>query len=144
MFVELYGWYEDLERDYVFVAMEYVGGGDLSKYLKTPTIRFEAREITRQLLEGLVVMHERHIAHRDIKPQVMTSCDSFSWVNLFINFTEHPGCFNSTRMGKTRRFRSFETGAGYLFTYHNWNTGIFCPGTVWIIAEKVKTSGCVH
>lgn len=50
--------------------MEYVEGGDLSQYLKDPIIRLEAKEITRQLLQGLVIMHERLICHRDIKPKV--------------------------------------------------------------------------
>lgn len=67
LFVQFYGWYEDRDRDLVFLAMEYMKYGDLSKYLNTP---LDAREITRQLLDGLIVLHERQICHRDIKPQV--------------------------------------------------------------------------
>lgn len=50
--------------------MEFVQGGDLSRYIGDPVIRSEAKEITKQLLLGLVVMHERLICHRDIKPKV--------------------------------------------------------------------------
>lgn len=52
--------------------MEYVEHGDLERYLNkyAPKAKSEVKEITRQLLEGLVVLHERHICHRDLKPQV--------------------------------------------------------------------------
>lgn len=70
-FVRFYGWYEDIARDFVFLAMEYLAHGDLSQYVKDPIIRLEAKEITRQLLQGLVIMHEKRICHRDIKPQVL-------------------------------------------------------------------------
>lgn len=69
-FVKFYGWYEDIAREFVFLAMEYIAGGDLTKYIKDPIIRTEAREITKQLLQGLAIMHERRICHRDIKPAV--------------------------------------------------------------------------
>lgn len=68
LFVLFFGWYEN--RDFVFIAMEYIEHGDLSQYLKTPGSRSNAREITRQLLEGLAVLHEKKICHRDLKPQV--------------------------------------------------------------------------
>lgn len=69
-FVQFYGWYEDMAGEFVYMAMEYVEGGDLSRYLADPIIRLEAREITKQLLQGLAIMHERKICHRDIKPKV--------------------------------------------------------------------------
>lgn len=52
--------------------MEYIEHGDLSQYLKItgPCTDEDAREITRQLLDGLVVLHEIKICHRDLKPQV--------------------------------------------------------------------------
>lgn len=52
--------------------MEFLEHGDLEQYLKTFGVeaKKDAAEITRQLLEGLVVLHERQICHRDLKPQV--------------------------------------------------------------------------
>lgn len=69
-FVQFLGWYED--SNFVFVAMEYIEHGDLSQYLKSsgPKAKSEAKEIVRQLLQGLVILHERYICHRDLKPQV--------------------------------------------------------------------------
>lgn len=52
--------------------MEYIEHGDLSQYMKKPgtCTPGNAREITRQLLEGLATLHELKICHRDLKPQV--------------------------------------------------------------------------
>lgn len=70
LFVQFLGWYKD--EEFIFLAMEYMKHGDLSQYLVNfgPKARLEAKEIVRQLLEGLVVLHERNICHRDLKPQV--------------------------------------------------------------------------
>lgn len=54
--------------------MEYIEHGDLGKYIAEYKTKVEAREITSQILEGLVVLHEREICHRDLKPQVR--CES--------------------------------------------------------------------
>lgn len=52
--------------------MEYVVHGDLSQYMTDYSVkaRSEAQVITSQILEGLVVLHQREICHRDLKPQV--------------------------------------------------------------------------
>lgn len=53
--------------------MEYVQLGDLENNIiansgKVP--ESEARDITRQILSGLKIMHAESFAHRDLKPQV--------------------------------------------------------------------------
>lgn len=52
--------------------MEYIEHGDLAQYIAThgDQAKRDAREITSQVLEGLAVLHERRICHRDLKPQV--------------------------------------------------------------------------
>ncbi|EOO03023.1 putative calcium calmodulin-dependent protein kinase type 1b protein [Phaeoacremonium minimum UCRPA7] len=65
-FVKSYGWYET--SDAVFIAMEYLEHGDLQKHLTGPLPEVEAKEISSQLVEGLVFMHDNGFAHRDLKP----------------------------------------------------------------------------
>lgn len=69
-FVKFLGWYDD--KDFIYLAMEYVEHGDLAQYLKSlgRQENENAVDITKQLLKGLVVLHDRHICHRDLKPQV--------------------------------------------------------------------------
>lgn len=50
--------------------MEYLELGDLEKYLGIPLPEVEACIITKQLLEGLIFMHDNQFAHRDLKPGV--------------------------------------------------------------------------
>lgn len=57
--------------------MEYIPYGDLGHFLKTSG-RFSVtnvKQITRQLLEGLAMLHGLNITHRDMKPQVRTALD---------------------------------------------------------------------
>lgn len=53
-----------------WMAMEYMGGGDLARYLKQqgpPLIDIGLRWL-RDALEGLAYAHRRNILHRDLKP----------------------------------------------------------------------------
>ena len=62
------GWYEN--DDYIYIAMEYISYGHLRHYLNVERSEGEAKAITRQLLEGLLVIHQEGFAHRDLKPEV--------------------------------------------------------------------------
>lgn len=62
------GWFEN--ESTVFIAMEYLRHGDLQKYLQKPLPEREARQIARQLAEGLDLMHKNNFVHRDLKPLV--------------------------------------------------------------------------
>ena len=54
--------------------MEYLKEGDLTRYINTlaPLSQETVKSISKQLLEGLKVMHQEGIAHRDIKPAVLS------------------------------------------------------------------------
>lgn len=70
LFTLFFGWFEDLHS--IYITMEYIWCGDLSKYIKEHKneARAGAKDIASQVLEGLAVMHARGICHRDLKPQV--------------------------------------------------------------------------
>ena len=50
--------------------MEYLDGGDLTKHIGIPLPQETVQNISKQVLEGLEVMHQQGIAHRDLKPAV--------------------------------------------------------------------------
>ncbi|PUU79023.1 kinase-like domain-containing protein [Tuber borchii] len=53
--------------------MKCLPEGDLTKYVDTPLPRETVQNISNQTLEGLKVMHQEEIAHRNIKPQNLGS-----------------------------------------------------------------------
>ena len=50
--------------------MEYLKEGDLTKHLGAPLLQETVQNISKQILEGLQVMHRHGIAHLDLKPAV--------------------------------------------------------------------------
>jgi len=52
--------------------MEYLQEGDLTKYIGKPLPQETVKTISMQILEGLKVMHQEGITHRDIKPTVLS------------------------------------------------------------------------
>ena len=62
------GWFEEPEA--LDIAMEYLPEGDLTKHLDSPLQQETVQTISKQILDGLKVMHEKGIAHRDLKPAV--------------------------------------------------------------------------
>lgn len=65
--VYFHGWYDN--DKYIYLAMDFFALGDLSRYLSNPLPEDEVKDITRQLLRGLVAMHDMGFTHRDLKPQ---------------------------------------------------------------------------
>ncbi|CUS11450.1 unnamed protein product, partial [Tuber aestivum] len=81
LFVEFLGWFEEPET--LYIAMEYLQEGDLTGHIDTPLPQETVRDISKQLLEGLEVMHQQGIAHRDLKPaNIFVVSMSPVWVKL--------------------------------------------------------------
>ena len=66
--MEFLGWFENPEA--LYIAMEYLKESDLTRCISMPLLRETVQNISKQLLEGLKVMHQQGIAHRDLKPAV--------------------------------------------------------------------------
>jgi len=66
--VKFLGWFEEPET--LYIAMEYLPEGDLTKHLGWPLQQETVQTISKQILEGLKVMHQKGMAHRDLKPTV--------------------------------------------------------------------------
>ena len=62
------------DADFVYIAMEYMAIGDVSKTF-TNDYRWnesDTKAVIEQVLHGLVAMHKESITHRDLKPEVCT------------------------------------------------------------------------
>ncbi|PUU79622.1 kinase-like domain-containing protein [Tuber borchii] len=81
LFVEFLGWFEEPET--LYIAMEYFKEGDLSRHTCAPLPQETVKNISKQILEGLKVMHQHGIAHRDLKPaNIFVVSMSPVWVKL--------------------------------------------------------------
>lgn len=58
----------ELEDGRLYLAMEYVSGGDLRRYRGKAVPPGQALEIVREVAEGLAVVHDNGLIHRDLKP----------------------------------------------------------------------------
>ncbi|XP_064645922.1 ovarian-specific serine/threonine-protein kinase Lok-like [Lineus longissimus] len=59
----------DVDSGTFYIGMEYMTGGSLAGKIKgSPLPKDNLRTYTHQILCGVKFLHEKHIAHRDIKP----------------------------------------------------------------------------
>lgn len=67
--VQLVDFYE--ENDYFFLVMEYMTGGDVFDRIveKNHYTEKDARDLVHALLKAVKFMHDKGVAHRDLKPQ---------------------------------------------------------------------------
>ncbi|GLV32474.1 Death-associated protein kinase related [Carabus blaptoides fortunei] len=74
------------ERSEMVLVLELAAGGELQRVLDTDEClgELEARRAMRQILEGLLFLHDRNIAHLDLKPQnlLLTSDEPNSDIKL--------------------------------------------------------------
>lgn len=55
----------------LYLAIEYMEYGDLETFILNNNVpENDLKTVTRQLLEGLKIMHGNNFSHRDLKPQV--------------------------------------------------------------------------
>ncbi|KAG0640816.1 kinase-like domain-containing protein [Tuber brumale] len=81
MFVELLGWFEGPAN--LYVAMEYLEQGDLTKHIGIPLPQDTVRNISKQILKGLEVMYQEGMAHHNLKPtNIFVVSMSPVWIKL--------------------------------------------------------------
>ena len=113
--MQFLGWYES--DDYVHIAMEYISHGHLRQYLKVERTESEAKTITRQLLEGLLVIHQKGFAHRDLKPEVRLPVIPVQAAQLTRGI-EYSCILHISHMGQNCGLWAGETSGGrYGFSY---------------------------
>ena len=58
------------EHDLAYIAMEFLKGGDLTKYIKSHTLLSvpQVLSIIRRAADGIDYAHKNNVVHRDIKP----------------------------------------------------------------------------
>ncbi len=95
--------------------MEYFELGDLYQHVKSSITELDAKIITKQLLEGLAVMHEHGFTHRDLKPQVRATFCRLAclhsidcWKNIFVA-ARSPWWVKIGDFGITKRIESAQT-----------------------------------
>ncbi|KAK2471583.1 hypothetical protein H9L39_16876 [Fusarium oxysporum f. sp. albedinis] len=80
-FVKSFGWYRGTED--LFISLEYLPLGDLQSYLNRTSVlpEDEVRQVTRQILYAVGVLHDEGFAHRDLKPAniLIKSCPPSAW-----------------------------------------------------------------
>ena len=82
--VTFFGWFEDAGN--LFITMEYFGLGDLENHISESMTENEIKDITTDVLNGLLIMHSENFAHRDVKPSnifvVQKPPNSRWWVKI--------------------------------------------------------------
>lgn len=80
------------------LILELAAGGELQRILEGDEClgELEARRAMKQILEGLAFLHERNIAHLDLKPQnllltIENSCEDIKLCDFGISRVLEPG-----------------------------------------------------
>ncbi|UNI18220.1 hypothetical protein JDV02_004502 [Purpureocillium takamizusanense] len=131
-FVRSYGWFEN--DDSVYITMEYLENGNLGQHLKKPLPEAEARQITGQVLEGLIFMHQNGFTHRDLKPEkIMVVTTGPDW---FVKITNSgskksdggvgrmPTAWPDTQNHNPPEDLSFRPSQVFTSSYDMWSLGV--------------------
>ncbi|CAH0055552.1 unnamed protein product [Clonostachys solani] len=85
LFVKVFGWFEN--QDSVFISMEYLELGDLSRYLSTPFPINQTHQIISQLLQALEFLHSHMLTHEDLSPSnILIAAQHPEWIVKIAGF----------------------------------------------------------
>ena len=104
-----------------YIEMEHLSEGDLTKRIGSPLPQETVRTISKQILDGLEVMHQKGIAHRDLKPAVWSLSLKFPLIILYRKNTnrcvEYFCSFDASPPSQAGGFRNIQTDPAS--RYHN-------------------------
>lgn len=66
VFVKFFRWFQDSLN--LFISMEYFELGDLEQHIIESITVDDLKDIIKDVLNGLRIMHSENFAHRDLKP----------------------------------------------------------------------------
>ena len=81
--IKLYDIFEN--EDFIYIIMEYCGGGDLFSYIKKRGFKLQeerACEIIHKICVAVYFMHSYGIIHRDLKPENILMTDSTDYADI--------------------------------------------------------------
>ncbi|CAG9988188.1 unnamed protein product [Clonostachys byssicola] len=85
LFVEVFGWFENQES--IFISMEYLELGDLSRYLSAPFPVDQTHQIISQLLQALEFLHSHMLTHQDLSPSnILIAAQHPEWIVKIAGF----------------------------------------------------------
>jgi len=90
------------DQDRVYIAMEYVEGGDLRRWLSDEPTWREALDVLVQAGRGLAAAHESGVLHRDFKPEnaILTPDGKVHVVDFGLALAPRPGSAREPQSGE--------------------------------------------
>lgn len=68
-----------IETKIIYIVLEYCGLGDLAEFYKNTMVKeVYVKHYAKQILDGILYLHEKNIMHRDIKPHNILLSDIYT------------------------------------------------------------------
>lgn len=88
-------------KDHTFIAMEFLSGGNLEDYISKnyPLDFYSAKNILIQICDGLAIIHQKGVIHRDLKSSNIMFDDNFNVRIMDFGLSKSPLVTTMTSLG---------------------------------------------